>query len=55
VSISSNTALFTPLGGSTYGGNGTTAFALPDLRGAEPKGQGLLGVHYYIRTQGVYP
>lgn len=32
LSISQNTALFSILG-TTYGGNGTTIFALPDLRG----------------------
>lgn len=32
LSISQNTALFSLLG-TTYGGNGTTNFALPDLRG----------------------
>lgn len=32
VSISQNTALFSLLG-TTYGGNGITTFALPDLRG----------------------
>jgi len=32
IAISSNTALFS-LYGTTYGGNGTTNFALPDLRG----------------------
>jgi microcystin-dependent protein len=32
INISSNTALFALLG-TTYGGNGTTTFALPDLRG----------------------
>jgi microcystin-dependent protein len=32
LSISQNTALFS-LFGTTYGGNGTTTFALPDLRG----------------------
>ncbi|MFH2123863.1 MAG: tail fiber protein [Pseudomonadota bacterium] len=35
LSISSNTALFSLLG-TTYGGNGTTTFALPDLRGRVP-------------------
>ncbi len=39
VSIASNTALFSLLG-TTYGGNGTTTFALPDLRGRVPIGQG---------------
>lgn len=33
--ISQNTALFNLLG-TTYGGNGTTTFALPDLRGRFP-------------------
>lgn len=33
--IASNTALFSILG-TTYGGNGTTNFALPDLRGRAP-------------------
>jgi microcystin-dependent protein len=37
--ISQNTALFSLLG-TTYGGNGTTTFALPDLRGRVPIGQG---------------
>lgn len=32
LSIASNTALFSILG-TTYGGNGTTTFGLPDLRG----------------------
>lgn len=35
LSISSNTALFSLLG-TTYGGNGTTTFALPDLRSRSP-------------------
>jgi microcystin-dependent protein len=35
LSISSNTALFSLLG-TTFGGNGTTTFALPDLRGRAP-------------------
>jgi microcystin-dependent protein len=34
LAISSNTALFSLLG-TTYGGNGQTTFALPDLRGRE--------------------
>ena len=40
--ISQNTALFSLLG-TTYGGNGKTNFALPDLRGSVPMhpGQGL--------------
>lgn len=38
LSIAQNTALFSLLG-TTYGGNGQTTFALPDLRGRSPVGQ----------------
>lgn len=37
--IAQNTALFSLLG-TTYGGNGQTTFALPDLRGRVPLGMG---------------
>ena len=39
LSIAQNTALFSILG-TTYGGNGQTTFALPDLRGRAPIGAG---------------
>jgi microcystin-dependent protein len=39
LSISQNTALFSILG-TTYGGNGTTNFALPDLQGRAAVGFG---------------
>ena len=39
LAISQNTALFSLLG-TYYGGNGTTNFALPDLRSRIPLGQG---------------
>ncbi len=39
LSITQNTALFSLLG-TTYGGNGTTTFALPDLQGRVPMGTG---------------
>lgn len=39
LAISSNTALFSILG-TTYGGDGRTTFALPDLRGRVPIGPG---------------
>lgn len=39
VPIAQNTALFSLLG-TTYGGNGTSTFAYPDLRGRVPIGQG---------------
>ncbi len=45
-----NQALFSLIG-YTYGGNGTTTFALPNLKGAEP----LPGMKYYIVTSGLYP
>src|SRR5437763_9456727 len=37
--ISQNTALFSLLG-TTYGGNGQSTFALPNLQGSAPLGQG---------------
>lgn len=39
LSIAQNTALFSLIG-TTYGGNGQTTFALPDLQGRMPIGQG---------------
>ena len=39
LAISTNQALFSLLG-TQYGGNGTTNFALPDLRGRLPRGVG---------------
>src|SRR6478672_6336150 len=39
LAIAQNQALFSILG-TTYGGNGQTTFALPDLRGRAPIGQG---------------
>lgn len=39
LSIAQNTALFALLG-TTYGGNGVTTFALPDLRGRTAIGEG---------------
>jgi microcystin-dependent protein len=45
MSISQNAALFSLLG-TTYGGNGTSNFALPDLRGRVP---------IHRDQQGVYP
>jgi microcystin-dependent protein len=49
LSISSNTALFALLG-TTYGGNGVTTYAMPDLRAAAPN-----GVTYTICDQGIFP
>ena len=51
LSISENTALYSLLG-TTYGGNGTTTFALPDLRGRSPIGAGQVpGSSYYTLGQ----
>jgi microcystin-dependent protein len=38
--IASNSTLFSAIGGTTYGGNGTTNFALPDMRGRVTVGAG---------------
>ncbi|MDA8454764.1 tail fiber protein [Acidovorax sp. GBBC 3334] len=51
LSISSNAALFSLLG-TTYGGNGQSTFALPDLRGRVPLGTGQLpGGNFYTQGQ----
>jgi hypothetical protein len=47
--INQNTALFSLLG-TTYGGNGVTTFALPDLRALAPN-----NMTYSICDQGVFP
>src|SRR5271163_735773 len=49
LSIASNAALFSLLG-TNYGGNGTTDFALPNLRSLGPA-----DTHYVICLQGVFP
>lgn len=48
--ISQNQALFALLG-TTYGGDGRTTFALPDLRQNSPTP----GMKYYIALQGIFP
>ncbi len=47
--ISQNTALFSVLG-TNFGGNGTTNFALPDLRKFAPQ-----GLQYSICVVGIFP
>ncbi len=54
LAIATNTALFSLLG-TTYGGNGTTTFALPNLEGVEPAGKSGVGVNYVICVFGIYP
>lgn len=49
LAISQNTALFALIG-TTYGGNGTQTFQLPDLRAVAPN-----NMSYYICTEGVFP
>lgn len=50
--IRTNTALFSLLG-TTYGGDGRTTFALPNLDGMEDKDG--RKVKFCIVTQGIYP
>ncbi|CAM3514182.1 tail fiber protein [Polaromonas hydrogenivorans] len=50
MAISQNTALFSLLG-TTYGGDGTTTFALPNLKGKEPDSN----THFCIALVGIYP
>jgi microcystin-dependent protein len=51
LSISQNTALFSLLG-TTYGGNGTTNFALPNLQGRVPVHMGTgAGLSPYVEGQ----
>jgi microcystin-dependent protein len=49
MSIGQNVALFSLLG-NTYGGNGQTTFALPDLRAITPN-----GTTYSVCTEGLWP
>jgi len=50
LNISTNQSLYTLIG-TTFGGNGTTTFCLPDLRGALVNPV----MKYYIAIQGIYP
>jgi microcystin-dependent protein len=50
LAISQNMALFSLIG-TTFGGDGQSNFALPNLQGKAP-GDGLA---YYIALQGIYP
>ncbi len=49
LAIATNTALFSLIG-NTFGGDGTTNFALPNLAAAAPN-----GLTYTICHQGIYP
>ena len=48
--ITQNQPLFALIG-STFGGDGRTNFALPNLKGKEP----VKGMHYCIAVQGTFP
>ena len=50
--ISQNTALFSLLG-TTYGGDGKSTFALPDMQGSVPmnQGQSTTGTDYFLGQQ----
>ena len=48
--INQNTALFSLLG-TTYGGDGRTTFAVPNLQGKEP----IPGLQFCIAVNGMYP
>ena len=50
IPIAQNPALFS-LMGTTFGGDGQTTFALPDLRDKAP----IAGMAYYIALVGVFP
>lgn len=50
LNINQNQALFSLIG-ATYGGNGSTTFALPNLVNASP----IPNMKYYICTEGIYP
>ncbi|HET8984650.1 MAG TPA: tail fiber protein [Trueperaceae bacterium] len=52
--ISGNQALFSLLG-TKYGGNGSSNFALPDLRGVTPKSANGEPVNYVICVNGIFP
>lgn len=55
LSIQQNTALFALIG-TTFGGNGTTTFALPDLRTAAVQFENSpQPMCYYIALQGIFP
>ncbi len=48
--VAQNQALFSLIA-FTFGGNGSTTFCVPDLRGASP----IAGMQYFIATEGIYP
>lgn len=50
IAISSNEVLFSLLG-TSYGGDGRSNFAIPNMLGLEP----IPGMNYYICIKGEYP
>ena len=51
LNINQYQALYSLIGQQFPGGNGSTTFALPNLRGAEP----IPNMKYYIAMEGLYP
>ena len=49
INITDNVVLFSLIG-TKFGGNGTTNFSLPDLRGQSPD-----GTYYCMVSEGIYP
>jgi hypothetical protein len=54
LSIDAYSALFAVIG-TTYGGNGTTNFALPDLRAAAPRSANGVPLTWVIAIEGIFP
>lgn len=54
LNINQNNALFSLIS-NTYGGNGTTTFALPNLTTAAPVTTPSGPMRYFICTSGIYP
>jgi hypothetical protein len=54
LSVATNQALFSLLG-TLYGGDGTTTFALPDLRDVAPQSRNGRALNDVVCTQGIYP
>jgi hypothetical protein len=54
INIETNSALFSLLG-TSYGGDGVTTFALPDLSAVEPKSANGVPLTYTICALGLYP
>jgi len=54
LNVNQNSALFSLIS-NTFGGNGSTTFALPNLTLANPVTNPSGPMRYFICTQGIYP